>query len=166
MDSSLQSFFYSLFLSLHNITRWLVIVFAVLAIVRALRGWTRKQEWTRLDDRAGVLFTSMMDIQVLLGLILYFLFSPTTSQMFTNFRQEMTNSYTRFFGLEHALLLIVALGLTHVGRILSRKAQAEAARHRAAAIWFGFSILVVLAVIPWPFLSYGRPWLRLFGIVL
>ena len=166
MDSSSQNFLYTLFLTLHNITRWLVIIFAVLAIVRAFRGWIRKQEWTRLDDRAGGLFTSMLDTQVLLGLILYFLFSPATQQVFTNFGQAMANPNLRFFGLEHDFWMVVAVVIAHVGRVLSRKAQTAPVRHRAAAIGFSLAFLVILAAIPWPFLSYGRPWLRLFGIIL
>ncbi len=167
MDPSTQSFLYNLFLSLHNITRWLVVVFALLAIVRGIQGWSGRREWTRADDRAGVLFASMLDIQVLLGLILYFLFSPTTPRLFSNFGQAMSDPNARFFGLEHVFWMVLALIIAHVGRVISRKAQAAPAKHRAAAIGYGLAFLVVLAGIPWPFLAnIGRPWLRLFGIIL
>jgi hypothetical protein len=165
MDSSTQNFFYVLFLTLHNLTRWLVVVFAVLALVRAFRGWLKKQEWTRLDDRAGILFTSMMDTQFLLGLVLYFLFSSSTPQLVANFGEAMKSPAVRFFGLEHVLLMVVALVLAHVGRALSRKAKDAAAKHRAAAIWFSLTILMVLLAIPWPFAgAAARPWFRLFGL--
>jgi hypothetical protein len=167
MDGSTQSFLYSLFLTLHNITRWLVVIFAVLALVRAFRGWFRRQEWTPQDNRAGVLFTSMLDTQLLLGLILYFLFSPATPQIFANFSGAMASPAVRFFGFEHVFWMVLAVVIAHVGRVLVKKAASATAQHRAAAISFGLAFLMVMAAIPWPFLKdFGRPWLRLFGIAL
>jgi hypothetical protein len=166
MDASTQNFFYMLFLSLHNLTRWLVIALAVLVLVRAFRGWIKKVEWGKSDDRAGILYTSMVDLQVLWGLVLYFLFSPTTPQMVANFGEAMKNSQTRFFGMEHVLVMVVGLVLTHIGRALSRKAKDPAGKQRAAAIWYTLSFLAILSAIPWPLLSNAaRPWFRLFGLV-
>ena len=164
MDASTQNFFYMLFLTLHNLTRWLVVVFALIAVVRAFQGLIKKQEWVRSDDRAGILFASMVDLQVLWGLVLYFLFSPTTPQMVANFGEAMKNSFVRYFGMEHVVIMVVGLILVHVGRALSRKAKDAASKHRAAAIWYTLSILVMLAAIPWPFLTNARPWFRLFGL--
>lgn len=167
MDGSAQNFLYILFLSLHNVTRWLVVILAVWAIARALRGWLTKREWTRLDDRAGVMLTGILDLQLLLGLILYFLFSPATPLVFANFSGAMASPAVRFFGVEHVLWMVLAVVIAHVGRVLARKAASGPARQRAAALSFSLAFLVMLAAIPWPFLgSYARPWLRLFGIIL
>jgi hypothetical protein len=57
--------------------------------------------------------------------------------------------------VEHIALMIFALGLSHGGRTLSRKATSAAAKHRAAAILFTLALLVVLAAIPW-----ARPLIR------
>jgi hypothetical protein len=166
MDVSTQSFFYLLFLTLHNLTRWLVVIFAILAVYGAFRGWFKKLEWVKRDDRAGILFTSMLDLQVLWGLVLYFLFSPTTPLMIANFSGAMKDPTTRFFGLEHVLSMVVGLVLAHVGRAVSRKAKDAPAKFRSAAIWYTISILTILAAIPWPFVSVARPWLRLFGLTI
>ena len=165
MDPTLQNFFYTLFLTLHNLTRWLVVGFAVWALVRAYRGWRGGSAWTRSDDRAGILFTSMMDTEVLLGLVLYFLFSPYAAQLFADFNAPLKNSAIVFFGIEHVAVMVVAMIVAHVGRALSRKAAAPAAKHRAAALGFSLAVLLVLVAIPWPFLSsVARPWFRLLGL--
>jgi hypothetical protein len=166
MDASLQNFLYTLFLTLHNVTRWLVVVAAVWVLVRAYQGWLGRRAWQRSDDRAGVFFTSLMDTQLLLGLVLYFLFSPFSQQVFANFSEAMKNRFSAFFGVEHVSVMLVALIVAHVGRAISRKASEPRARHRTAAIWFSISVLLILAAIPWPFLAIGRPLLRIFGIVL
>ena len=59
-------------ITLHNISRWLVLVFGILAAARAFSGWRGKKAWTPADDRAGLLFTSLLDLQLLFGLVLYF----------------------------------------------------------------------------------------------
>lgn len=161
----LVNFFYLLFLTLHNITRWLIIGFAVWALVRAYSGWFKKLEWNKSDDRAGILFTSMIDLQVLLGLLLYFLFSPAARQLVANFSLAMKIPDVRFFGMEHVLIMVIAMIVAHVGRTLSKKAKTTIAQHRAAAISYSLAILIILAAIPWPFLSdRARPLFRLFGL--
>ena len=63
---------YPAFIFLHNLTRWLVVAAAVYALARAVWGWLGKRKWEKGDHTAGILFTSMMDLQLLLGLLLYF----------------------------------------------------------------------------------------------
>lgn len=159
-------FFYELFLSLHNVGRWLVVVFAVIALVRAFRGWFGKLDWKPLDDRAGLLYTIMLDTQVLLGIILFFFFSSDSTALFRNFGAAMANPTQRFYGLEHWFLMVIAMVLAHVGRTMSRRAQAALSRHKRAALWFTVSLILVLLAIPWPFLKdVPRPLFRLFGII-
>ena len=78
----------------------------------------------------------------------------------------MRNGYFRFFGIEHILLMLVAMILAHVGRALSRKALSDEKKHKQAAIWYSLALLLVLVAIPWPFSTHPAPWLRLFTVVL
>jgi hypothetical protein len=150
---------YSILLPLHNILRWVVLMAALFAIYRAFAGWLGKKDWTRTDDKAGLWFTMLMDIQVLAGLILYFL-SPVTQSAFQNFGGAMSNTVARFFAVEHILLMVVAAVVAHVGRALTRKASGALSKHKRAAIWFMLALLVVLVAIPWPFSAAARPWIR------
>ena len=50
-------------LSLHNIARWLVIIFALIALIRTYSGWFGKKNWTSGDNRAGLLYTIVLDIR-------------------------------------------------------------------------------------------------------
>jgi hypothetical protein len=149
---------YTFFLTLHNLTRWLVVIFAVLALVRMYSGMIGRKAWTAADNRAGMLFTMFLDIQVLLGLILYF-FSPTTLS-FLGGQAGMANALVRFFAVEHTLLMLVAVVIAHVGRSLSKKASSDAGKFRRGALWFTIAVLLILFAIPWPFMPVARPWLR------
>ena len=157
--------FYTLLLTLHNITRWLLIIAAVIALYSAFSGWLGKKAWTKQDDRAGMMFTSLFDLQVLFGLILYFFVSPITTAALRNFGAAMSNSSMRFFAVEHFVMMLIAMGLAHVGRAQSRKAGTDSAKFKRAAIWFTVSVVLLLASIPWPFMAAARPWLLLGGFM-
>lgn len=154
---------YPFVLTIHNILRWLVVITAVLALVRMWAGWLGKKKWTRADDRAGMLFTMMMDLQILVGLILFFFFSPTTLSLLGG-SASMSSPLVRYFAAEHLTMMVLAVVLAHVGRSLSKKAADDGRKFRRAAIWFTIAVLLILAAIPWPFMPIARPWLRLGGI--
>lgn len=102
-----------------------------------------------MDNRWGLGFTVSLDVQVLLGLLLYFVFSPITTAAFSDFGAAMANSAVRFFLVEHSLIMIVALILAHVGRALAKKADTDVGKHKRAAIFYTLAMLSILAVIPW-----------------
>jgi len=137
--------------------RWLIIIAALFAIIRAITGMAFKRGWMQMDDKAGFWFTLLLDIQVLFGIILYFFLSPTTMNALQNFGAAMSNAATRYFAVEHVVGMLIAVVVAHIGRSLSRKAPTAIQKHRRAVIWYGLAILIVLASIPWPFLSVGRP---------
>lgn len=148
---------YSIVLALHNITRWLVLISGVAALIRAYLGWRRAQEWSASDRIVGVFFASFMDVQLLLGLLLYFVISPITRAAFQNPSAIMGNSDLRFFTVEHIGWMLLAVVSAHIGTILSKKAANEVDKHRRAAIWFSLSLVMILIGMPWtrPLLPRG-----------
>jgi len=152
----IATFLYEPLLGIHNILRWLVVLGALLAFGGALLGLARKSSWGGGDDRAGLFFTSMMDLQLLVGLLLYFLVSPIVFTASQDFGASMGQSALRFFAVEHLALMLVAVVTAHIGRAASKKALESRLRFKRAAIWYGITIVLVLVSIPWPF-TMGRP---------
>ncbi len=151
-------------LTLHNLTRWAVLILGIWAIGRAVKGWLGKQTFTSADNRSGLLFTTAFDLQVLFGLILY-LTRGWGGVLFQGFGATMREAALRFFALEHIFIMLIALGIAHMACTLSKKAPTDVQKHRRAALGFGLALLLTLAAIPWPFLAQNaRPWLRLFGL--
>lgn len=148
--------FYTFTLSLHSITRWVVLIIALIAIGRAFYGWLSKKEWQKLDTQLGLAFTISLDIQVTLGLILYIVLSPFTTAAFQNFGAAMSNKELRFWAVEHISIMIIAAVLAHVGNALAKKASGQA-KFQRAAIFFTLTLLTIAAAIPWA----ARPLLRL-----
>ena len=140
---------YPVILSIHNIIRWVALILGILAAVRAYLGWFGNREWTVKDRKIGSYFTIAMDIQLVLGLLLYIFLSPTTRTAFQDFGAAMQVGDLRFFALEHPFFMVLAVVFTHLGSILSRKAEQTNAKFRRAAIWFSLSVLAVLLGMPW-----------------
>ena len=140
---------YTFILAVHNIMRWIVIVLAIIALVRAYWGWFGKREWSLTDRKVGMYFSISMDVQLLLGLILYFGLSPITRAAIQNIGAAMAEAGLRFFALEHLLVMLLAVIVVHIGTALSRKADDSMAKHRRAAIWFTLAVLLILVGMPW-----------------
>ena len=140
---------YPFLLAVHNILRWVVVLLAIWALARAYFGWLGRRDWTVNDRRAGSFYSISLDVQLLIGLILYFLLSPITRQALSNLAAAMGNDTLRFFGLEHILYMVAAVILAHVGTATSRRAEEATAKHRRAAIWFTLSVLAILLGMPW-----------------
>jgi hypothetical protein len=152
---------YEITLVLHSLLRWLVLVCAAVALFQAYSGWFGKKSWSDSDRRWNVMFAHSMTLQFVIGLLLYAVLSPITTQgVFPSFGAAMKDRILRFWGVEHIFAMTVALALAHIGNARARKALTDEAKHKAAAIFFTIAILLVLASIPWSFLSYGRPLFR------
>ena len=140
---------YTGLLHTHNMFRWLVLITLVIAVVFAFIGWLKKREWSKKDNTTGLLLTIFMDIQFLVGIIMYAFVSPVTKAAFNDFGAAMKNDDLRFYAVEHILMMLIALVLVHIGRAKSKKTSAPWKKHRAAAIFYGISLLLILAAIPW-----------------
>lgn len=140
---------YTGFLHAHSGLRWLVLILIVVSILLAFAGWIKKREWTKTDQKSSLFLMIFMDIQFLVGIVLYLFLSPMTKAAFNDFGAAMGNPTIRFYAVEHILMMFIALVLVHIGRAKTKKDIAPWKKHRAAAIFYSISLLVILAAIPW-----------------
>jgi len=151
---------YSSALWLHSLLRWAVLITGLVAWVRAIGGKTRNRPWTPKDELWGLLLTISADLQLLVGLVLYIFLSPITRLGVRNFAAAMQIPTARFFTVEHAAGMLVAIALIHVGRVRIRKTTEVRRKHGTAMIFFGIALVVIIIAIPWPGLPVARPLLR------
>jgi hypothetical protein len=150
---------YPLAILLHSWLRWLTLVLGVLAVVRAIGG-RGGRPWTRTDEAITKWFGITLDIQFVIGVLLYAWLSPVTQAAFADFGGAMRNAGLRFWAVEHVVGMVIAIALVHIGRTKIRKATTDRRRHTLAAIFYGIALILVLASIPWPGMSAGRPLFR------
>jgi hypothetical protein len=151
---------YSGVLVVHSWLRWAVLLVGLWAFGRAIAGSTAARPWLRADDRAGFWFARLLDVQMLLGLLLYLALSPFTREALADFGAAMSNAGLRYWAVEHVLGMVVGITLAHVGRARVRKAIDARRKHKLTAIFLGLALLAIVVSIPWPGMPNGRPLIR------
>jgi len=151
---------YSSALWLHSWLRWAVLLAGVVVWFRAISGKTARRPWTPQDELWGLLLTISVDLQFLVGVALYALFSPIVRQGLRNFSVAMQINVVRFFTIEHVIGMIAGIALVHIARVKIRKAADAERKHRIAMVWYGIALILMIVSIPWPGLPVSRPWVR------
>ncbi len=143
----------------HNILRWAVLLFGLWTLLNAITGVFSKRHFTSTDNKVNLFFMISCDIQLLLGLVLYFN-NGWFDMLKGNTKEVMKDGAMRFFAIEHFLMMVIAWLLVHVGRSLVKRADTDAKKHKKSLLFFGIAILIILAMIPWPFKQIGiaRQW--------
>ena len=127
-------------LDLHNLLRWVVVVFFVVAIVSAIVA----QRWTPAQNSLSRWFSVIFGVQVLVGLILWFV-SPLVQSSLSDMGAAMGDPTRRFFVLEHPLLMIVSVILVDIGGSRGRKTD----NPRVALVFYLIAAAAVAYAIPW-----------------
>jgi len=140
-------------LTIHSWVRWLALLAGIFATVAAARG---------KGDRAGLVLTITLDVQLLLGLILYI--TQTLPSIQGRMAEVMKDAGARFFAVEHITMMLVAVIVTHVGRVLARKTASPEGRQMKQMICYGIATAFMLLATPWPGLRAGRPLFRGLGM--
>lgn len=127
-------------ITLHSIWRWGVLLTGIGAVLLGILAATGTRPWDGINDRLGFFFTLAMDIQFLIGIVLWL-------------TQGRWSGGDSFLSWLHPLLMLAAVALAHVGRARSERPKEGKARGMQAALLYGASLLVVLTAIPayaWP----------------
>lgn len=147
---------YPYLLTAHNWLRWLAVFAALIATLFAFASWSGTGSGNPARFRYSIIFVALIDLQLLIGLVLYLGASPITRQAFQNFSGAMKVHELRFFAVEHSVAMLLAVALAHIGGALMRKSKLVPAKARGAAICFLLSLVLMLAGTPW-----FRPLLRI-----
>ena len=150
---------YTLVLTFHSWVRWIALVAGVGATLAAMND--PDVTANSRADRWGLFLMIVLDIQMLLGLLLYLALSPFTAKAMQDFAAAMRNPQVRFWAFEHISAMVLAVILVHVGRVLARKATTPKSKRRRLVACFAVATMSMLIATPWPGLPNGRPLLRL-----
>ena len=154
---------YVIVLFAHSGMRWLVLALGLAVSVRGALGWWRARPWTRSHAHLQQALLHSANLQLVLGLALYFWLSPLSGAFFRDPRAGLRTTMLRFFGVEHVFGMLVAMVVLHGGKRIAQRATRERDKHRLACSLTAAALLVFLLSIPWPFMPYKRPLWRSFG---
>ena len=151
---------YTTLLSLHSVFRWLVVIGVIYTLYRAYSGMAGNKSFTTADANTRKYTVIAAHIQLLIGLAIYLL-SPLTQYFISNFGTAVKVREMRFYGMEHSIVMLLAIVLITIGSAASKKKDNDRSKFKALAIWFTIALILMLLMIPWPVSPFSiRPWFR------
>jgi len=149
-------------LTIHSIFRWLVLVGMCYAIYRAYTGWLLNKPYTHLDNNVRHITATIAQIQLILGLWLYFI-SPLISYFLHNYKDAVHQRQVRFFGMEHSVMMLTAIIIITIGSAIAKRKTTDKQKFKAMALWYTIALIIIIANIPWSFSPLvSRPLFRSF----
>jgi len=146
------------FTHLHNVLRWVVIIFAIYAIIQLLSGKNQNRTFTNKDRRPVLLYMIFLDIQLLLGAALFFMGNEGLYKIKNaGMGAVMKNDVSRFFAIEHTIGMLLAIILAHIAHAFTKKDMSDQDKFSKTLYLVAASIVLILMFIPWPFRDAARP---------
>jgi dipeptide/tripeptide permease len=137
----------------HSILRYVILIGGIGAIVTILANAKARVKTFSL------VFMVSLQVQFIIGILLYFFYTPWFTMLRENTKEVMKDKTYRFFAVEHIIMMIIAIALVSIGNGKVKKALKNNTALRPALILFIIALVVILAAIPWPFRGLGRGWL-------
>lgn len=130
---------YEILRSAHSGWRYLVILLLLAAFITALSGFFGKKTFTEGNRKLAVFALISSHIQLLLGLLLYF--------MNDWYKLDSSVPSNRYWKMEHIAMMAIAIILITIGNSKSKKAQDSVLKHRNIFVFFGFGLLIITVAI-------------------
>lgn len=134
----------------HSGLRWVALFLLVYAIFNAAKSQT-SGKYQKKDKMINLFAMIMLHIQLLIGLALYF---TSLKVQFVEgwMSSDVAGGMYRFYGLEHLLGMIIAIAVVTMGRSKAeKKLKGTRDKHRKILISYTIGLVIILAMIPWPF---------------
>lgn len=128
-----------------------MLALLLLAIINAFSGWLGKGKFTGGDRKLNLFTLISAHLQFVFGLVLYFL-SPKVRT--DDMAMAMKDSISRYWTVEHAIMMVLAIVLITVGHSKSKKALVGSVKHRNIAIFYAAALLIIIAAINMSGLSF------------
>jgi hypothetical protein len=123
-----------------------MLLFAVLNAVSGLLG--NKMFTLEKDYRLSLFALILVHIQLLVGLILYFV-STNGLKALQELGMGGMNAAARLLAVEHPLINIIAVVLITIGWSRHKKFMEGKKKFKSIAIFYGLGLVLILSRIPW-----------------
>jgi len=131
-------------LHLHSLLRWVILILLVISLIFS---WMKSE---RIKS-TGLWLMITSHVMLLIGVFQWFrdVFN------YPDFKSVVATPALRFFKMEHPVTMVIAVVLITLARRKSKELN-----YRSNMIMLGVALLLILAMIPWPFrdAAIARPW--------
>ena len=128
---------------LHSTLAIILLLALVVTIIITLANYLGNKPYNRKIALLGLISAHL---QLVIGLIIYFI-SPLGLQSFSG--ENMSNSLSRLYFLEHPLTMLIAIVLITIGYSKAKKAKEDYLANRTVFIFYIIGLILILSRIPW-----------------
>jgi predicted acyltransferase len=132
---------------LHSGIAYLALLGLFIVIILMLIGALSGRVFTERDRKIAMIAFIFAHVQLLVGLILYFV-SPLGFSLLSS-GGAMSDPTARLTALEHPLINIIAVVVISVGYIRAKKMTISKNRFRSIYMMYAIGLLLILTRIPW-----------------
>ena len=126
----------------HSLLRYFILAALIVVIVKAVISLINKQPYTKVDNRIGLYLFIFTHMQLLIGLILYFV-SPQVK-----FGSDtMSDKLTRYWTVGHLTAMIIAVVLLTLARTSIKRMTDDSGKHRRLLIYNAMALAIIVGTI-------------------
>lgn len=139
---------YTIILYAHSWLRWVVLILALVNIYKSFVGSRGSLPYGKSEKSLAASFVGTLHLTFVLGLILYFI-SPYAYQAFGGSESVMKNPTLRFWAVEHAFVMVLAIAAASIGKAKAKRAATDPEKFKTQLIFFSVALILMLSRIPW-----------------
>lgn len=133
---------YSFVQHLHSGFRYIVLVLFIYAIISAFIGWLGNKPYSNGNRLTNLFAMISAHTQLLIGIVLYFL-SPLVAFNSTT----MKDPVTRYFTVEHWVMMVIAIAIITIGHSKSKKLTVPQDKHKIIALFYTLALLIIIVAL-------------------
>ncbi len=134
---------------IHSWWAYLVLLVLIIATVNSIIGLSSKKDYGATDFRLALFSLIVAHIQLLIGLVLYFVTPYFKAFGEVGMGDVMKDSTLRLYLVEHPLIMIIAIVLITMGYSKHKKKLTSKPKFKTLSIFYGIALIFVLSRIPW-----------------
>ena len=139
---------YSILKTVHSYWAFFALSILFIAILNALIKIKSKKSFNSVDLRISLFGLIFSHIQLLIGVILYFI-SPWFDQWASLGIGVMKNNDSRLYLVEHPITNILAILFITIGWSLHKKQSESSKKFLRIILFYGVGYVLLLSRIPW-----------------
>ena len=140
---------YSLLKNIHSYWAYLVLLILIIGILNAIAGKIKGKDFESKDLRLSLFGLIFSHIQLLIGLILYFVSPWFGMWSDLGVKGVMNDAQARLYLVEHPFMNILAIVLITMGWSLHKRQSDPGKKFLRIALFYGLGLLLLLSRIPW-----------------
>lgn len=138
---------YTGLLATHSYLRYIILLVLVIVIVMAVIGLITKTPYTRKHDKVSLFLMLCAHTQLILGIIIYIVSLVEGDHRVQFNSQTMKDPALRYFAVEHAFAMILAIALITIARSSAKKNPVDQIKHRRTLILNLLALLLIIVVV-------------------